>query len=302
MDTTRIKSGDPSGRIEVDLPPEPLAGLLITIDGKTASGENLGPDRVGRIRIKRGGEQIQGEDAGFYYDLANINRGFPTNEGGTNAESHLAIPVPFGLDGLPNVLDVFSNEEADLILDFTQGDLGTAFGSNAATYKVIGLVAPTVPESYELRVQESNIQASGAGRIPGEFSARNVAELYLNDPDAVVEEVQIDIDDAVVQDTIDDQILQDLTNLFNEIESSGLDTRQVVSPDVMTIGNTLNDRVSYDLKFSGQGQASFTLLQTRFNNARIQQSAQRVQRMAANKQGQLAADTTAGTPEGAVTR
>jgi hypothetical protein len=186
VDTTRIKQGSPEGRIEVDLPPEPLAGVLVTIDGTTASGEDLNANRVGRFRIKRGGEQLQGEDAGFYFDLANINRGFPTNEGGTGADSHLAIPIPFGISGLPNVLDVFSNEEADLILDFSQGDLGTVFGSNAATYQVTGLVAPTVPESYELRIQESNIQSTGAGRQPGEFSARNVGEIYLQDPDDVV--------------------------------------------------------------------------------------------------------------------
>jgi hypothetical protein len=301
VDTTRIKQGSPSGRIEVDLPPEPLAGILVTIDGVTASGEDLNADRVGRFRIKRGGEQLQGEDAGFYYDLANINRGYPTDRGGTGEQSHLAVPIPFGLDGLPNVLDVFSNEEADLILDFTQGDLGTVFGTNSATYQVTGLVAPTVPERYELRVQESNIQSTGAGRQPGEFSARNVAEIYLNDPDSVVEEVQIDIDDAVVQDTISDKVLQDLTNLFNEVETAGLDTRQVVSPDRMSIGNTLNDRVSYDVKFSGQGSAKFTLLQTRFNNQRIEQSAERVQRVAGNKRENLAASAS-GTPQGAVTR
>jgi hypothetical protein len=300
VDTTRIKQGDPKNtRPEIDLPPEPLAGLLLVISGTTASGENLTPSRCGRVRIQRFSEQIQGENVEFYHDLANINRGYPTNEGGTNAASRIAVPIPFGLNGIPNVLDVQSNEEADAVLDFTQGDLGTAFGSNSATYELIGLVAPTVAERYVLRVQESNLQASGAGRQPGEFNAKNVASIYLRDSSSVVDEVQIGIDGDVVQDTLSDEIIQDLTNLYNEVETSGLDLRQVHKPDVMSLGRTLNARCSYDVKFSGAGTAEFTLLSTRFNNKRIEQSAERVQRVQQAKRQEIAADLQ-GVPSGAV--
>jgi len=304
METTRIKTGDPKGtRLSVDLPPEPLAALLLVIDGKTTSGEDLNPDRVGRFRVKRFGEQLQGEDARFYYDLAEINAGFPTNEGGTNAQSHLAVPIPFGLNGIPNVMDVMSNEEAEVVLDFSEGDLDTAFGSNAATFKLIGLVAPTVQEQYVLRVQESNLQAQGAGRVPGEFNARNLARLFLRDTGGVVDELQISLDGDVAQDTVDDKILQDLTNLFNSVETSGLNTRLVHEPDAMTIGRTLNDRVSYDVKFSGAGTANFTLMQTRFNNDRIQASSRRVERVQSAKQAQLAerVSDTQAVPQGAIT-
>lgn len=303
MDTTRIKSGDATAqnRIEIDLPPEPLAALLVTIDGKTASSQDLSPSRVGRLRVQRFGEQIQGEDAEFYHDLANIKSGHPTNSGGTNEQSHLAIPVPFGLKGIPNVLDVQSNEEADLILDLSQGDLGTAFGSNSATYSVIGLVAKTVPERYVLRVQESNLQSNGSGRQPGEFNAKNVASVYMRDPDSVVDEIQLDLDGDVAQDTLSSQKLQDLTNLYNRIETSGLDLVQVHEPDQMNIQNTLNSRVSYDVKFSGAGTAEFTLMSTRFNNERSQQSAQRVQRVKEAQQARLA-NPGGNTPQGAVSR
>lgn len=302
MDTTRIKQGDPkNARVEIDLPPEPLAGLLLVIDGMTATGESLEPSRVGRLRVKRMGEQVQGEDAAFYHDLANVNKGYPTNTGSGGEPNHLAIPVPFAISGIPNVMDVQSNEEADFILDTTQGDLGTVFGSNNATYKVIGLVAPTVSEQYMLRVQESNIQSTGSGRQPGEFSAKNVASVYMRDPDDVVNEVQLDIDGDVAQDTLGDDVLQDLTNLYNEVETSGLDLRQVHRPDQLTIPNTLNSRVSYDVKFSGQGTAKFTLLSTRFNNEKIRQSAERVERVAEAKRESLTAQAQ-GTPQGAITR
>lgn len=301
MDTTRIKSGDPSGRVEIDLPPEPLAAILLTIDGTTATGESLEPERVGRLRIQRFGEQLQGEDAQFYHDLANIRSGHPTNQGGTGSDSHLAIPIPFALKGIPNVLDVQSNEEADLVLDFTQGDLGTVFGTNAATFDVTGLVAKTVAERYVLRVQESNIQSTGAGRQPGEFSSKNLAALYMRDPSSVVEEIQLDIDGDVAQDTLSAQKIQDLTNLFNRIETSGLTLAQVHEPDEMKLKNTLNSRASYDVKFSGAGTAKFTLLSTRFNNERSKQSAERVQRVAQAQRAQLATPQ-GGQPQGAVSR
>jgi hypothetical protein len=304
MRTARIKSGDPKGTREVvDLPPEPLSGLLLTIDGKTAAGESLDATRVGRFRVKRFGEQLQGEDAKFYYDYADIHSGHPTNEGGTNEQSHLAIPIPFSLSSIPSVLDVQSNEEASLVLDFTEGDLDTAFGSNAATYKLTGLISPEIAERYVLRVQESNVQAAGGGRVPGEFNARNLAELYLRDTGDVVSEVQIGVDGDVAQDTLDDKILQDLTNLQNEIESSGLDTRLVHRPSAQTLPRTLNDRISYDLKFSGAGQANFTLFQTRFNNDRIATSRKRVQRVMQAKQQQIQArvSQTNAVPQGAIT-
>lgn len=300
MDTTRIKTGDPKNtRPEIDLPPEPLAGLLLVMKGTTAAGESLEPSRAGRVRIKRFSEQVQGEDLAFYHDLANINQGYPRNTGGDGEQNRLVVPIPFGFDGIPNVMDVMSNEEADAVLDFSQGDLGTVFGSNSAQYELIGLTAPTVPERYVLRVQESNLQSSGSGRQPGEFNAKNVGSIYLRDADSAVDEVQIDIDGDVVQDTLSDEILQDLTNLYNEIETSGLDLRQVHRPDTMSLGRTLNTRCSYDVKFTGAGTAAFTLLSTRFNNDRIEQSAERVQRVQKAKRQEIAADLQ-GVPSGAV--
>lgn len=302
MDTTRIKQGDPVNiREEIDLPPEPLAGLLLVIDGTTVAGESLEPSRVGRIRVKRFSEQVQGEDVAFYHDLANINSGYPTNTGSGGENNHLAVPIPFHIDGLPSVMDLQSNEEADLVLDTTSGDLGTVFGTNNVTFELIGLTAPSVQERYMLRVQESNVQATGAGRQPGEFNAKNVCSIYMRDPDDVVDEVQIEQDGDVVQDTLSDKIIQDLTNLYNEVETSGLDLRQVHEPDRLTIGETLNERTSYDVKYSGQGTAKFTLFSTRFKNERIRQSAKRVERRKNAKRARLA-PSTQSVPEGAVSR
>lgn len=296
MDTTRIDGGDPTQRQEVDLPAEPFRGLLLLVRGAAVTGEQANKADLGRFRIKRSGEQLHGATGKHYVEYSDLNRGFPTFTGGDGAGQFAVMPIPFGVPGLPNVMDVATNEEADAILDFSQGNLSTVFGSNAASYELIGLVAPRVSESYTLNVTEQTIQAQGAGTLTGEFNFRNLHSLFLDDVDDVVEDVQIKVDGDIVQDTVQTDTLRALTNLQNEVESQGLDLLEIYEPDVNSLDALRNERVSYSITFSGPGSAVFTGHEVRFNEEAIRRSRSRVQRI--GQQSRQAARP--GVPAGAV--
>jgi len=302
MDVKFIKSGNPKGGASprIDLPTGPYSSLLLVVDGDADTGQDLTPDDIaseGDIRVKRFGEQIHGANSEFYYDLSDLRNGHPTNIGGSGDPSRVAIQIPFFLTNIPNVMDVTAKNEADLEIDFNSG-LDTVFGANSATYEVYGLMMPGQAELYTLKVTEYNEQVSSSTRINDAFSARNVGEIFLRDPSSVVDALQIKIDNDVVVDNLDDAVLQDVTNLSDKVETSGMTLRHVHQPSTKDLRETLNENVEYSVQFSGGGTAEFTLLSTRFNEARTERSVQRARTFRERRQQDLASRTS--IPQSAV--
>lgn len=299
MDVEFVQSGNPKGgaKPRVDLPASPIHYLLLVVYGQTASGEDLTPADLGKYRLKRFGEQFQGSDFDTIHEIANIRRGYPTNTGGGGSQNRIAVPIFMGYSQIPNIMDVGSKEEADLEIDF-DAVLDTRFGGNSATYELYAVTAPGLAELYTLKLQEANVQFSGATRSNDSFSAKNIAEVYMQDPSGIVNSVQLKFDNSVVVDNLDDDVLQDLTNLNNRIETSGLATREVYSPSTDDIRETLNGNVTYSLEVSAGGTVEFTLLSTRFNEERTAQSISRAKRFRESRVQSFG--SVEGLPSGAV--
>ena len=301
MDLQFIESGSAKGAAKprIDVPVGRLGALMLVLKGTTDTGETLAPaDVADAIRLKRNGRQIQAESFRFLHEYADLKNGFPTQTTPQQGDTRIVAFLPMGVSAFPNSMEVRSKEELDLEIDFN-ATLDTRFGSNAATYEVYSLLQPAVPERYELNIREQNIQANGGGRLNGQFDARNVAGIYLEDVDDAINTVAIEVDGEVVVDTVDDQALLDVTKLTNAIEATGFSFAELVSPSGTSLQEVVNENTEYDLDFSGAGTAAFTLFTVSRQNSPVQQSAQSVQRFLRSR-GNASNDTF--IPSGAATR
>lgn len=270
-----------SARESIDLPVGRYAALLLILKGTSDTGKTLALEDIGRIRIQRGGREIQNEDWLFYGLYSDLKTGWPNLTLPSAGATRVAIVIPFSASGLPNALDVMSKEEVDLFLDF-DAQLDTEFGANAATYEVYGIHAPTQQEVYELHVEQQDQAASAAGRLIEKLNGRNIAAVYLKDPGADVTSLSYTVDGKVIVNEIDTDTLLDWTNIRNRKEAVGntlIEINLVTTGKMQEIANTQTD---IDTTFSGAG----TLEVTKFRvepSQRAPQSAEAVKAILASK-------------------
>lgn len=276
-------SAKSSARESIDLPVGRYAALLLILKGTTDTAQTLAVSEIGRVRVQRGGREIQNEDWEFYYDYSDLKTGWPNATLATAGATRVAVLVPFAAAGLPNSLDVMSKEEVDVFLDF-DSTLDTRFGANACTYEVYGIHAPTQAEVYELHVEQQDQAASAAGRVIDKLSGRNVAALYLKDGGSVVTSTTIAVDDRVIVNEIDDDTLLDLTNMVNRKEATGNTLIEVSNVVTGKLAEVANLKVEIDTTFSGSGTFEVTKFRAE-PSARAEQSKANVQAILASTQG-----------------
>lgn len=259
MKTHFLDSGSAKGaaRVSVDLPILRAAALMLVVKGTTDTGQTLDEADIGRVRINRGGRQIQGETFEFYHDHANLKGGFPTRTVGAATASRIVAFIPFFVPGLRNTLDIRSKEEVDVYLDF-DAVLNTRFGANAGTYELYVLEAEGTPETYELHVEEQDLVASGSGRLTDILDGENIAQVYYRDPDSVVDQIQLIVDGETVVDNIDDEAILDVTQYENRIESSGIGLLETNLVPGGNIAEGINGNVRINADFSGAGDLEIT--------------------------------------------
>src|SRR5690554_2181228 len=76
--------------------------LMLVIKGTTDTGETLAADEVGRIRIQRDGDQIQGASFDFYHGLSNLIGGYAHSTTPTAGATRITAFIPFYLKGIRN--------------------------------------------------------------------------------------------------------------------------------------------------------------------------------------------------------
>lgn len=231
--------------------------LMLTVKGTTDTAQTLDEADIGRIRIQRDGDQVQGEDFEFYFDLANLLGGYPHKTAPTAGASRITAFIPFYFPGIRNALDVRDKEEVDVYLDFS-GTLDTRFGANSATYQLHAAVAPGIPERYELRVEEQDVVASGAGRYDQNLNGNNIGAIFFRDPSSVVDKLQVQVDDEVAVDNIDDAALLDQTTFERNVESAAGGLIEVNNAPGGSIAETRNQTTELDAEFSGAGTLEVT--------------------------------------------
>lgn len=256
-----IKSGSTATkRHAIDLPAGRFSSLFITVYGEAESGENIEPGSIGRVRLVRNGEDVQGESLQFFHDYTDLKGGAPTLENTAGEAQRFFAIIPAFLPGQPNAWDFASNDEADLVISFDSALDTVAPGG--LTWEVYGLSAPTTPESYSLLIREQDVQASGSGRLSENINGKNTAAIYIYDFDEVLDSLQVEVDGETVVDNISFPLLLDLTNAENRVENKRIDLKETAWVDGVP-SNAFNEKTEASYFFSGAGTVEVTAFQIR---------------------------------------
>lgn len=288
MRTKFIETGSAKdGKTVVDVPKNPYLGLILRIRGTTDSGETLLLSDVGSIRTERNGNQIQSGTFEFYHERTDLKRGFPlAPTGGAAAAEDIVCWIPFFYNNLPNVLDVQSKEEVDVTLDFDATTLSTRFGSNAVTYELYGIVEEAISEKYILDVRSQNIEKGSSGRFQETLDRPNIAGLILQDPDDDIDEVQFEVDGEIVWDNIDQDVLTIISNLSNQIETSGNELGEINLVETGDIREAYNKNSLLNITFNGAGTLKVTIFSIK-ESSFVNVSRQRASQFLAKKEKNL---------------
>jgi hypothetical protein len=287
------------GRFPIDIPPGPYQNFYLRLFGTTDTGQTLAPVDVGRIRLNRFGQDIHGQAFEFYFDYTKQKWGFPPQTMPAAGATIVGARIPAGLKQMPNILDVMSDQELKIFLEFNATTLATRFGANPVTWQLYGDVAPGLREVYQLEVVQQNIQAGASGLLKSTINAKNIGALYLLDRSDKVDQVQITSDGRIVTDNIDDDVLLEYTNLDNEVEASGHVLIEVPFTPAGDLAETRNSNNEYAFTFNGAGTLEMTAFVVKFPSPNSAASAERQRAFLAQK-ATSGIRIPAGIPNGAV--
>lgn len=277
-----IKSGGTATkRHSVDVPVGRYSALFFVLYGAADEGQSLDPAELGRLRVVRNGQDVQGESLRFYHDLTDLKGGAPTLENEAGEQQRFFAIVPFAFPGLANSMDIRSKEETDVVISLDDA-LDTVFDGEG-TWELYGLEAPATVESYTLLVREQDVQASGAGRLEDTLNGRNSGALYIYDDDDILDTLQVEVDGTTVVDNISFPLLLDLTNAENRIENKRIDLKETQWVDGVA-ANALNATTDVSYFVTDAGTVEVTVLQIR-RNENVGQSRRRVQQHLAQRTG-----------------
>jgi hypothetical protein len=236
------------------LPQGRFAFLLLVLEGTTTGGQTLLLTDIGSMRILRDGRELQQATAEFYNRYTDVTGGFPSiPTGGAAAAERVVWEIPFFQQGYENVLQTRRNDEAWIAFNLN-ALLATRFGANPVTVQVYGYEMPQVMESYELIVTGQNISASGSGNLPETLSVRNLVGIWAKDQTpSVVDRLQLEVDNRVAIDNIDIDVLRDVTNIVNRVETAGQPWINQQIADNGNVAQTLNAVSKMQVQFSGAG-------------------------------------------------
>lgn len=252
--TNFIKSDSAKGaRYSFTVEAGNYAGLLLVVEGTTASGQTLAAADFGPVRVLRSGREIVNASMDFLHSLTDIKGGYPPKLTGQAAQAErFGMIVPFYASGFPNVLQIEQSTELVVELDFPSV-LNTRFGANAATFQLYGLQVDDVAETYEPNIVPNDQVGAGAGTVKSTLNRPNVLAVYLKDGSSVIDRVQLQVDGRNVIDNLSDAILRDLTNIWNQIETSGQNWAEMLVAENSRPETTISRSAELTTEFTGSG-------------------------------------------------
>lgn len=184
----------------VKLPQGRYEALELEITADNQTGESVTFDDLGSLRVLR-----QGDDQFQTYDNMNTQAQIfdefslsgPTRDTTDGGTSTLRTKITQRLPLLApiNALHVPDDEETTLVLNFDSspgGGSGLNSLANSGQVKVIGYQNPAVAEQRSVKFERTSPQFAGSGQSEIEnVTGENVAFIFVNDPDDVVEAVSI---------------------------------------------------------------------------------------------------------------
>lgn len=238
-----------------NIQPGRLDGLLLYFTGTNATATPGDLDDLGTVVIKRGGNTIVNRPIGVFGDMANI-RGGSNRFSSTGSGDFIAtVFIPFFALGLPQAYNIKSVSE--LNFDWQpKSTISTTFSS--LTLSVYSRVA-FHDEHYLYHILgDDQTPAAAVSARPYQLNKSNITEVYLRDPDTVLDSVALRSNNFQFTDQ-PKEVLVAGTLLDNMLEVDNFDMIQL---QCYTLGkplSALNKDSVIELTTSGTGTIEITV-------------------------------------------
>jgi hypothetical protein len=234
------------------VPKGQYGAFMIEYDLDAALGIDLTRANMGNVILKYNGEDVINIDAEMLNLINNVYGGTAKFSAVTGGATRMNIVIPCGLYfDSRNVYDVGENDQLSFKLDFP--DLALTANVDSGNVRIYGK-SKIGQMAYLHKMTSRFIVASGAGRLNDTYPINNVSQVYLKNPSALIDRVQITKDDETVVDA-DVDVLQEYSDYIHVLETAGT-TLVLEMGESKDIREYLGVQVSYSYNFTGAGTLS----------------------------------------------
>jgi len=190
----------------------------------TTSGNSVSLDSLGRVLVERNGQQIINVPAKTLVQMVDEQKGTVEVTNPAGGATRIVVPIPMWYpERDPNVVRTRSDEEVRVEIQPDQAQLSTDF-DNGGNLKLFSVRAPNTQEKYTPRILNSRLSFNGPGETDNEeLNVAGLTRLFFRETSAdVIADggLQVEWDGSVAVDRVTPEVLNDVANQLNRVESS----------------------------------------------------------------------------------
>lgn len=213
---------DATGGDQFNIAPGKIAALRFVFTGTNDAGQTADLDDLGSVKVTRADRQIANISIRQIARILNIERGqnlFSSTTGGAVKASAL---LEFAIAGDPDLERNALNIKGQGELNFEYipaSTVDTVFGGAGSLQLKVYSQASAYSERFEVRTFTDNqVYSAGLANQLIQLNKANIAKIFMEDPDDVIDLVQVETNERTVLSPVDWDFLESLTLSDNQLE------------------------------------------------------------------------------------
>lgn len=221
--------------------------FAVRFEGTNATGQTVSLADLGQVILRWNGIDLVNVDFEFLNLVSNLYGGvaeFSSTTGGAfKATAYITTGLWFDTQ---NIYDVGDEDKVEFVLQFQ----GAVSKISSGAVEILGKPRRGIM-SYQHKILKKTVVSSGAGSVPDTIPVNNISQVYIKNPSALVNRVQIQKDGKVYVDGSVGAIqsYSDWIHLL-ETPSSIVAIELTESKDVR---EAIGGAVYYNFQFTGAG-------------------------------------------------
>lgn len=238
-----------NGTMTFYLPQGQFGAIGIEYDVDAAAAVTLTKLNMGNIRVNWNGDDIINVEAELINNLNNIYGGVGEFSAVAGAAHRMMAFLPLGqwFDS-NNVWDIGENDRVMIKVDFP--DLALAANVDSGFVRIFGKNRLGIM-NYLHKIIPRPVVASGAATLADSYLLNNVSQVYINDPAALLSNIQIIKDGETIVDGEPDTLLA-YNAYIHQLEST-VNVLAIDMVESMDIREALGVSIHYNYIFTGAG-------------------------------------------------
>jgi hypothetical protein len=203
------------GEVQFNAQASRIAALLIVAEGTNNTGETGDATDVGRFLINRFDNQTHNRKFETFQKINDIRGGTSLTESTKAGDFKHSCIIPFFEKGFFQALNITDENELNIRIQ-PSNSVPTVFES--LNIKVYALNA-NVGERYDYyMVGNDQSYASSVSAVPESFARENITNIFIENPDSIIEYLQLEQNGETLISNIDYDALKAITAYQNLLE------------------------------------------------------------------------------------